>query len=59
MAQSSPNLKVNVGADTSQFTKGMKSAKADLKDFKKVSEDGLGKLGDLLGINTKQVSQIQ
>ena len=59
MANSSPNLKVNVGADTSQFTKGMKSAKADLKDFKKVSEDGLGKLGDLLGINTKQVSQIQ
>lgn len=59
MAQSSPNLKVNVGADTSQFTKGMKSAKADLKDFKKVSEDGFSKLGDLLGINTKQVSQIQ
>ena len=59
MASNSPNLKVNVGADTSQFTKGMKSAKADLKDFKKVSEDGLGKLGDLLGINTKQVSQIQ
>lgn len=59
MANSSPNLKVNVGADTSQFTKGMKSAKADLKDFKKVSEDGFSKLGDLLGINTKQVSQIQ
>jgi len=59
MASNSPNLKVNVGADTSQFTKGMKSAKADLKDFKKVSEDGIGKLGDLLGINTKQVSQIQ
>ncbi|MBQ0144967.1 MAG: hypothetical protein KBS78_07325 [Bacteroidales bacterium] len=59
MASNSPNLKVNVGADTSQFTKGMKSAKSDLKDFKKVSEDGLGKLGDLLGINTKQVSQIQ
>ena len=59
MASNSPNLKVNVGADTSQFTKGMKSAKADLKDFKKVSEDGLGKLGDLFGINIKQVSQIQ
>lgn len=59
MASNSPNLKVNVGADTSQFTKGMKSAKSDLKDFKKVSEDGLGKLGDLLGVNTKQVSQIQ
>ena len=34
MAQE-PNLKVNVGADTSQFERGMRQAKGDLKAFDK------------------------
>lgn len=58
MASGEPNLKVNVGADTSQFTKGMRQARADLKSFGSVSDDVLGKLGSLIGIDTKQVDQL-
>lgn len=58
MANASPNLKVNVGADTSQFDRGMKAAKAELKDFGKVSDSVLGKLGEAVGIDTRQVEQM-
>ena len=52
-----PNLKVNVGADTSQFTKGMKTAKAELRDFAKVSDNALGSIGNMLGVDTGKVEQ--
>lgn len=58
MASGEPNLKVNVGADTSQFTKGIKQAKADLKTFGAVSDDVLGKLAGALGIDTGQVEKM-
>lgn len=57
MAQE-PNLKINVGADTSQFERGMRQAKTDLKAFGSVSDDVLGKLGQALGIDTRQIEQM-
>lgn len=57
MAQE-PNLKVNVGADTSQFERGMRQAKTDLKAFGGVSDDVLGKLGQALGLDTRQIEQM-
>lgn len=58
MANVSPNMKVNVAADTSQFDRGMKAAKAEVRDFGKVSDSVLGKLGEVVGIDTRQVEQM-
>ena len=58
MANNAPNLKVVVGADTSQFDKGMRTAKAQVRDFSKVTTDALGKLGDALGVNTAQIEKV-
>ena len=58
MAANEPKMKINVGADTSEFNKGIKQAKSDLKSFGNVSEDILGKLGSALGVDTKQVEQM-
>ena len=58
MANSSPNLKVNIGADTSQFTKGVKDARRELKDFEKVGGDALGAVGNSIGINTSKLEQM-
>lgn len=51
-------MKVVVGADTSQFDKGMRVAKAQVRDFSKVSSDALGKLGEALGVNTAQIEKV-
>lgn len=58
MASGEPKAKVIIGADTSEFTRGIKQSKADLKSFGNVSDDVLGKLGAALGIDTKQVEQM-
>lgn len=58
MANSSPNLKVNIGADTSQFTKGVKEARRELKDFEKAGGDALGAVGDAIGVNTGKLEQM-
>lgn len=52
------NLKVNVGADTSQFDKGIKQVKSDLKSFGAVSDQVLGKVGQAFGVDTRQVEQM-
>lgn len=57
-ANNAPNLKVVVGADTSQFDKGMRAAKAQVRDFSKVSSDALGKLGEAFGVNTAQIEKV-
>lgn len=57
MAQE-PNLKINVGADTSQFERGMRQAKGDLKAFGQVSDNVLSSLGRAIGIDTAQVEQM-
>ena len=58
MANQAPNLKVNVGADTSQFERGIRQARSDLKAFGSVSDDVLGKFGQAIGIDVKQVEQM-
>ena len=58
MANSSPNLKVNIGADTSQFSKGVKEARRELKDFEKAGGDALGAVGDAIGVNTGKLEQM-
>lgn len=57
-ANNAPNMKVVVGADTSQFDKGMRAAKAQVRDFGKVSSDALGKLGEAFGVNTAQIEKV-
>lgn len=57
-ANNAPNLKVVVGADTSQFERGIKQAKGDITAFGSVSDNVLGKLGQVLGVDTKQVEQM-
>lgn len=57
-ANNAPNMKVVVGADTSQFDKGMRAAKAQVRDFSKVSSDALGKLGEAFGVNTDQIEKV-
>lgn len=53
-----PNLKVNIGADTSDFEKGAKTTKQGLRDLEKVGGDALGKLGDAFGVNTGKLGQM-
>ena len=55
---SEAKLKVNIGADTREFEKGIRQSKNDLKAFGSVSDDVFGKLGAALGIDTKQVDQM-
>jgi len=57
MAGVSPNLKIGIGADTSKFDAGMKSAKGELRDLSKTGSDALGALGSAIGLNTGQISQ--
>ena len=59
MASGEPKAKVIVGADTSEFTKGIKAAKADMKAFGTVSDDVLKAFGEALGLDTKQLDQLQ
>jgi len=54
----SPNAKVNITADTSQFDRGIKAAKAEMKDFGKVSDSVSSAFGKALGINTDQVERL-
>lgn len=51
-------MKVVVGADTSQFDRGMRAVKSELRDFGKVSDGILGKLGEAVGIDTQQVERM-
>lgn len=58
MSSNAPKLKVNIGADTSDFEKGAKTAKQGLRDLEKVGGDALGKLGDAFGVNTGKLGQM-
>ena len=53
-----PKAKVIISADTAEFNKGIKSAKADMKAFGEASDNVLGKLGSALGVDTSQVEQL-
>lgn len=53
-----PKAKVIIGAETAEFNKGIKAAKADMKSFGNSSDEALSKMGQLLGVDTKQVEQL-
>lgn len=60
MAKSNgPQLDVLVNAKTEKFSNGMKKAKADLKDFEKVSKGSLDSISNALGIPTDKIKQMQ
>lgn len=54
----SPNLKVNVTADTSQFQKGMKGAKEAMGTLQASVKDSATALMDMFGIPGAQVSKV-
>ena len=53
-----PNMKIGIGADTSDFEKGAKQVKQGLKDLSKTGEQSLSALGDAFGVNTGKVGQM-
>lgn len=58
MAGKSPNMKVNVTADNSDFKKRMQESKTAVRDFERFSEDALSSLGEAFGVNARQVEQV-
>lgn len=54
----SPNLKVNVSADTSKYSQAMKSAKAEMQDFSKVSGSAMDAFTSALGINMGKLKEV-
>ena len=53
-----PNLKIGIGADTSDFEKGAKSVKQGLSDLSKTGSQALSSLGEAFGVNTGKVGQM-
>lgn len=47
----SPNLKVGITAETSQFDRGMKEAQQNLRTFEKVGSSAIDAIGQKLGVN--------
>ena len=53
-----PNMKIGIGADTSDFEKGAKQVKQGLKDLSKTGQQSISSLGDAFGVNTGKVDQM-
>ena len=58
MANTAPNLKVNVGADTSQFSAEMKKAKSDLKAFDREANDAVSGLANAFGVPIDRIKRM-
>ena len=58
MSSKSPNLKINIGADTSDFQKGAKEAKQGIRDFEKVTGGALDSVASKFGVNTGKIQEI-
>lgn len=52
------NMKVNMTADNSDLVRKSKESKQALKDFEKVGDDALSRLGDAFGVNTGKIEQM-
>lgn len=52
------NMKVNMTADNSDLVRKSKESKQALKDFEKVGDDALSRLGEAFGINTGKIEQM-
>lgn len=52
------NMKVNMTADNSDLVRKSKESKQTLKDFEKVGDDALSRLGEAFGVNTGKIEQM-
>ncbi len=52
------NMKVNMTADNSDLVQKAKESKQALRDFEKVGDDALSRLGDAFGVNTGKIEQM-
>ena len=50
-------MKIPIGADTSDFDKGARKVKQEMKDLEKVSGDAFGAIGAALGVDTTKLNQ--
>ena len=51
-------MKVNMTADNSDLVKKSKESKQALRDFEKVGDDALSRLGEAFGVNTGKIEQM-
>lgn len=52
------NMKVNMTADNSDLVQKSRESKQALKDFEKVGDDALSRLGEAFGVNTGKIEQM-
>jgi hypothetical protein len=52
------DMKVNMTADNSDLVRKSKESKQALKDFEKVGDDALSRLGEAFGVNTGKIEQM-
>ena len=52
------NMKVNMTADNSDLVQKARESKQALKDFEKVGDDALSRLGEVFGVNTGKIEQM-
>lgn len=52
-----PQMKIPIQADTSDFDKGAKKVKQEMKDLNKVSSDALASIGNALGVDVGKLQQ--
>ena len=52
-----PQMKIPIGADTSDFDKGAKKVKQEMRDLDKVSTDAFNAIGNALGVDVGRIQQ--
>ncbi len=52
-----PKMKIPIGADTSDFDKGARKVKQEMRDLSKVSSDAFADIGSAIGIDTRKIQQ--
>lgn len=57
MASDAPKMKIPIGADTSDFDKGARKVKQEMRDLNKVSSDAFAAIGSAIGVDTGKLAQ--
>lgn len=58
MGKGNATMKVDMTANNSDLVKKSKESKQALKDFEKVGDDALSRLGEAFGVNTGKIEQM-
>lgn len=58
MGKGNATMKVDMTANNSDLVRKSKESKQALKDFEKVGDDALGRLGEAFGVNTGKIEQM-